>query len=347
MKSNLILILLSLAFANLSTAQLSRIVLQPATGDAPQVHLTLDAALASAQTNDRLYFSGGTFNSTEQITLDEPIHFIGAGIHPDSSAATTRTVISLSEILIITTSASNSTFTGLDLDTYIQYGNSDADDDPTGVVFERCAFRELVKVTSVLFSDPNTSSTVVNECVFFASIQGSDFSSLSATRCVIDDGAQIKSMDGGGLLVDHCVFLGASLISNSEFSTVQNCIFAVTGSSLYQCSNSSVSNSLTYQSEFFGNSSGTVSNSFTDQSNIFVDESNGQFDFTDDLSVVGGSVADNGAMDGTDMGLYGSPFPAKLGFVPYNPHYQVVSIDPATDGNGDLPVHIKVQAQTY
>jgi hypothetical protein len=64
-------------------AQLPRIVLQGSGG--PQVFTDITEALTAAQPNDKLYFSGGTFSAPLGITVDKPLHFIGAGIHPDSA----------------------------------------------------------------------------------------------------------------------------------------------------------------------------------------------------------------------------------------------------------------------
>lgn len=48
-------------------AQLQRIILQGS--GAPQVFTDINAALAAAQPNDQVYFSGGTFVATGGFTL--------------------------------------------------------------------------------------------------------------------------------------------------------------------------------------------------------------------------------------------------------------------------------------
>jgi hypothetical protein len=53
------------------------------------------------------------------------------------------------------------------------------------------------------------------------------------------------------------------------------------------------------------------------------------------------------ATDGTDVGIYGTASPYKPGGVPYNPHFRSATIAPATDPDGDLPVNIRVAAQTH
>lgn len=350
MKIKSLLTLGFLATAAFAFGQLPRIVLQPDGGGSPQVFLNFDDAINAAEANDRLYLSGGGFQSTEQITLDFPVHFIGAGFHPDSTTVTNATVLTTSNSIIITNGGSNSTFTGIKFDSQVspdfKYGLSGSDDDPTGIYFERCEFMHGVRVTTPL-AGQSSSESVFNECVFRDDVTGADNSSVSLTKCIFASGAAINSLDGGGLIIDHCVFIGNAAISNSHNSTVRNSIFATSVVPLYQCNGTSVQNCLTYDSDYFGNSSGTISNSFTNASNPFVDETNDDYDYTDDLDVIDSSDASDAALDGTDMGLYGSSTPAKMGAVPYNPHYINVEIAPSTDGNGNLPVTIKTQAQTY
>jgi len=74
------------------------------------VFTTMNEALAAAQPNDKLYFSSGTFLEATGITIDKPLHFIGAGIHPDSANVTGVTTWSAggSKAITITTAASSS-----------------------------------------------------------------------------------------------------------------------------------------------------------------------------------------------------------------------------------------------
>ena len=96
--------------------QEQRIVLQGA--GQPQIFTTLDDALAAAQPNDALYFSGGSFSTalaSEGFTISIPLHFIGAGIDPDSSSVTNTTTLGTAGTysFTFTSGASGSTFTGI------------------------------------------------------------------------------------------------------------------------------------------------------------------------------------------------------------------------------------------
>ena len=345
--------ILSIAAALLavaSFAQMQRIVLQG--GGTPQVFTSINDALAAAQPNDKLYFSGGSFASPAELVIGMPLHFVGAGIHPDSTEVTSTTTITTEVGYIrFTTGASGSTFTGIRFDPqgYLQYGTSEADDDPTGMVFQRCEFEP----GHLLQAAPAgaTSSTLYDECIFRSFITGQAGTTATFTRCIFEgtNNASIGNFDTGGLLVSHCVFLDGVAISGCLDAIAENCVFTNATYPIYQCNNVMVTNCLVTSNELTGNSSGEISvnNQFgVPAANIFVNETDNNYQFTDDLHLAPGSTGIGGADDGTDIGIYGSSSPCKPGNVPYNPHYRAASIATTTNPNGELPVNIRVAAQT-
>ena len=329
-------------------AQFQRVVLQGA--GTPQSFTDLTAAVAAAQPNDKLYLSGGTFNSPGGLTISMPLHFIGAGIQPDSTAVTGTTTINTpaGQDIRFTTGASGSTFTGIRFDpgAYLQYGTSEADDDPTGMVFQRCEFqsRHYLAIAGAGAS----SSTLFDECIFHSYLWGYEGVSATFTRSIFDSGSTaIVNFDSGGLLVSHCVFLGQTQFDGNANMVVENSIFTSTNGPLYQCNNATVTNSL-----FTSNPIAADPNliSIANQlgvpaASIFVNETDGYYQFTDDLHLAAGSGGIGAADDGTDIGLYGSSSPYKPGAVPFNPHFSSATIAPATNPNGDLPVNIRAAAQ--
>jgi len=154
-------------------AQTSRIVLQGTGG--PTVHTEIAAAVAAAQPGDRLYLSGGIFLLTGPMVVDKPLHFIGAGIHPDSSGVTGTTTIGTtggsSAHFQVTTPASGSTFTGIIFNPTgnVVYGTSEGDDDPTGLVFHRCEFKSNMYLG---FAEGATSSSPFDECIILGDLHG-------------------------------------------------------------------------------------------------------------------------------------------------------------------------------
>jgi hypothetical protein len=350
-------VLLSSAFLITGSlqAQLQRIVLQGS--GAPQVFTDLPTALAAAQPNDKLYFSGGAFSTMGSITINMPLHFIGAGVHPDSSSATSTTTVATTNVgndgdIIITTAASGSTFTGIRFAPYfyVQYGTSDADDDPIDVVFERCVFDARVIVD---FSGTGASSaTAFNECIFHSFLYGATGSAATLDHCVLDyqagTGAEISGFQGGGLTMRFCVGLGTR-VGNCSNALIENSIFTRTSAPFWQSGGAMLTNNLCVSPGLTSNMTpGAAVGNVLDVAvtDIFISEDNTDFEWTDDLHLQEASTGVGMATDGTDVGIYGSSSPFKPGAVPFNPHFLSATIAPATSANGDLPVNIGVAAQT-
>lgn len=335
-------------------AQLQRIVLQGS--GAPQVFTSIQAAIAAAQPDDRLYLSGGTFNDTN-IEISMPLHFFGAGIGPDTSAVTSTTTISTPDnsggSITITTEASGSTFTGIRFnpDHVVQYGLDANSDDPTDLVFERCVFDKPLDLVNG--SAIGASSTVFNECIFHRTLYGESGVTATLTRCILDyvpgTGATVSNFDGGGLTMRHCIALGAN-IGNSTNSTIENSIFTSTSAPFWQSNGSTLTNNLLVSTVLVSNMSAgpAVGNELgVPIDSIFLVEGNDDFDWSDNLHVQAGCVGAGMATDGTDVGVYGSSSPWKEGSAPFNPHFRTATIAPATNASGELPVNIRVAAQTH
>lgn len=334
-----------------SFAQLPRIVVE-GSGE-PTVHTDLVTAIAAAQPGDKLYLTGGVFNSVSDLVLDKRLHFIGAGIHPDSAGVTGVTTVNMTgggSDLIITTAASGSTFTGIAFhpDGGTVYGTSADDDDPTGLVFQRCDFeRGPINLNGY---GGSTGSATFDECIMRTTGTNQNLTGglgeCVITRCILDH----KTLSGfSRLFLRNSVILDARL-QNSSFAIVQNCAFTYNGAPLWQVSGVQISHCLVRGSGMFSNSgsSSETSNIFNvPLESFFVNETDNYYQFGDDLHLNAASGGIGAGSDGTDIGLYGSHAPYKAGNVPYNPHYQQAAIEPATNWNGELPVQIRTAAQTH
>lgn len=350
----LTVILNALLLGSAAHAQMQRIVVQGS--GAPQVFTEVSTAIAAAQNGDKLYFSGGTHLSPTSIIIDKELHLIGAGIHPDSTSTTSTTTLStLSGSIHITTPASGSTFTGLVFSpaaSDMQIGTSPADDDATGLLFERCRWVKNMVLSS---GSQGGSSSTFNECIFDNVIvygwnlgNGAEFD-----RCIFYSNGSWGIHNVAPLTVDHCVFLNSRVCRDSPGAIVGNSIStSANDGQFYQSGGSTITNCIFTNGDPTANSNagGFV---FTDNqvgvplSPLFVSEVDGVFQFTDNLEMEVGSPGIGAADDGTDAGIHGSSTPYKLGAVPYNPHFRSATIAPATDANGDLPVSIRVAAQTH
>ncbi len=329
-----------------SWAQSQRIVLQG--NGAPQVFTDVNAAIAAALPDDKLYFSGGTFIALTDVVIDKPLHLIGAGIHPDSASVTATTTLTTATNnyydIVITTSGSGSTFTGMIFapNGDVHYGTSNTDDDPTGLLFQRCRF---VLTVDVATDGGGTSSTTFEECLFHGEVNGAYPCAATFSRCIHD--AAINSF--GALTVDHGVFLNCRAMGNCGGATFTNSICTVGDYPVYQSNDIIISNCLFSGTQIDGNGNGgVVTNTSLNvpAASIFVNETDGNYQFTDDLHLAPGSIGIGGANDGTDIGIYGSSSPYKPGNVPYNPHFRTASIATSTNPDGELPVNIRVAAQT-
>lgn len=341
---------LTLLFATLllgggAHAQLQRIVVQGS--GAPQVFTDLGAAVTAAQDNDKIYLSGGSFTHAGDLVINKPLHFIGAGIDPDSSAVTgVTTITTTGGETQVHTAATGSSFTGIRFTATMQYGDGIADFSPTDIVFQRCEFVSFAHLGA-------GSQSSFDECLFRFRLYGYDGTAL-VTRCIFTYGGNathqpISEFGTGGLTMDHCTVLNGR-VSNSPGSTVSNCIFTRTSAPFWQSNGSIVTNNLCVSTTLFSNmtpgaESGNVLGVVATE--LFVNEANGNFEWTDDIHLQATSVGIGMGTDGTDVGIYGTTSPFKPGAVPFNPHFRTATIAPATDADGDLPVNIRVAAQTH
>lgn len=339
------------------TAQIPRIVVQ-GSGD-PQLYTSVDSAITAAQANDVLYFSGGNFTFNESVVVDKPLHFIGAGIHPDSTLATGTTTFIFNNsgiLLSITESGSGSSFTGIYFaQPQIRYGTGPDDEHVDNILFQRCRFGwgtlNLAFTTSDNAPAMPELVTTFDECVIHSVIQGRKRGAV-LTRCIIDAHGigvyAITSFSGGSLTVDNCVFL-KSFMGNCTYATVRNSIFTATNYICFNCSGGTITNVISAATNWFYTGGATITNSLlgADPTTFFVSETNDWYDFSDDLHMGPDSPGVNFGSDGNDIGIYGSSSPYKAGAIPFNPHYSQAIIAPATNSNGELPVNLRVGAQQH
>ncbi len=346
--------------ASVALAQLPRIVVQGAGG--PEVFTDFSAAVAAAQANDHIYLSGGTFSFDGGLVIDKPLHLIGAGINPDSAqvtGVTTLASITNAEPLILTSAASGSSFTGIFFHTemgsshtlQIRFGTSNADDQPTGVLFQRCRFTQHVQLAYDDDSEASSEVTVFDECIFHNALWGIA-RGATVTRCIFDalsDGLYaIRYFQNGGLLVENCTLLG-SVMANVYNGTIRNCISTSPSYFGYDMAGTTITNCVIAAPTLSGFGAVTASNNIlnADPATFFLSETNDNYEFSDDLHLAPGCVGIGYGTDGTDLGIHGTATPYKPGAVPLNPHYRSAVIDPSTTVAGDLPVNIRVASQSH
>ncbi len=335
-----------------TAAQQARIVVQHA--DNVQVFSDLREAITAALPNSDLYLSGGSFLVPGGFALDKTLHFIGAGIHTDSTNATGATILTTdgAAYFRLTNGANGSSFSGIRFNTpgngnCFGLGTGPGDQNVVSVEFHRCVFQQGMLLG---VEEPSGASSAFVECIFNRTVSGFD-SEAQFTRCIFDyqagTGAEISNFDGGGLTVLNCVVLGGR-IGNSDNATVNNSIFTRPSAPFWQSNGMSFSNNLIVSPTMTSNMSGfTESGNFAGQdvNSIFVSEDDTDYQFSDDLHLQGSSPGVGAGTDGTDMGIHGTSSPYKEGAMPHVPLFRKVDTATGTDANGNLPVRVTVAAQ--
>jgi hypothetical protein len=333
------------ALAITATAQLPRIVVDGIS--APQVFSDLNEAILAAPENSNITLSGGSFHVPGGFALDKTLHFVGAGIHTDSTNATGATILTAtgSALFALTSGASGSSFTGIWFTTEgsvtFSLGTGPGDQVVTGVDFLRCMFQSGVRLG---VEEPSNSTSAFTECIFHGWFVGMGGTTV-VNRCIFDytpgTGGAITIFRPEGLTLLNSIILGGRT-DHCHFATISNCVFTSANAPIWQSNNTTVSNSIFAASHVFSNSYDTTSTgNITDQSpaSIFVNELDGSYQFTDDVHLAGG--------DGSGIGLYGGSPPYKPGNVPHVPHFRQVDVAKGTEPNGELRMNVKLAVQPY
>jgi len=143
-------------------------------------------------------------------------------------------------------------------------------------------------------------------------------------------------LSGGGGAINYSLFENNIFLDNYNNS--------ISGSIFFN----SFKNNLFFRTTNLGSSNFGIGNLVNQpQSSVFINQTGNTFDYAHDYHINPDSPAKNTGTDGTDIGIYGGPFPWKEGSVPFNPHIQSLIIDSKTDKDGNLNVKIKVQAQEH
>lgn len=346
-----IVMFMGLVIATPSHAQLPRIVVDGIT--APQVFSDLTAAILAAPANSNITLSGGSFHVPDGFALDKTLHFVGAGIHNDSTNATGATVFNTtgSNLFALTSGASGSSFTGIYFynagNITFSLGTGPGDQNVTGVEFLRCMFQNDVRLG---VTEPAASSSAFTECIFHRGFYGFGGTTV-ASRCIFDwnnsTGGTISIFRPNGLTLLNSIVLGGRT-DQCHFANIGNCIFTRTSDPIWQSNNTTITNSIFASPGIFSNSSeGITNDNFTNvlPGVIFVNQSDNFYEFSDDVHLAATSQGIGAGNDGNDIGIYGTSSPYKPGSVPHVPHLRKVDIARTTDANGNLPAMVRVAAQ--
>lgn len=289
----------------------------------------LEAAYDAAADGDTLYLPGGSFS---QLILAKSLHIVGAGYHPDSTMATSATLVSG---ITLSAASNGSNITGL----YITGQLNIEDATLSNVSISRCYIN-----AGVYFASSNPFGFV-----FCENIIGKN-GNYSVTGTHSKHHLFSNNIIAGGILID----IDNSEISNNVFLPNNYFLSNLVGGTACVINNNIFTNNnshINYGSSIWHNNlndgvngvqgSNQGSNNYLDTPPIFVNYSGSGFSFSDDYHLVANYIG----ADGKPIGIFGGRFPWKEGGIPYNPHIQLKDIAPATDADGKLKVKVKVSAQ--
>lgn len=301
-----------------------------------------DDAYTLAETGDTLYLSGGAF--TISSNMSKGLKIFGAGIHPDSTAATYLTQIS--GTVYISNGADGLYFEGIQFANNItEYYTHDVND----ISFVRCKFDAPLD-----FGYNGTPSTLRTNYAFIQSVfinrldlQGVTNSLI--TNCIFND--RIINSNSNSIKNSSFLYIPSSgsyyIIASSNTNLISNCIFHTTNPYLIDGGSNTIQNCvIQHASPDFGSTPIDVNNyKDVDLATVFITVPASSFSFDDDYHLTTDAETTYLGDDGTQAGVYGGLFPLKEGFVPQNPHISAKTISSSTDVNGFLNVDVEVNAQ--
>jgi hypothetical protein len=309
---------------------------------------TLDSALTAAVNGDYLYLPGGLW-TLDNMMITKGVHIVGVGYNPDSTTATGITQINAVNTdynyIFITTGADNGSITGVQFNNTILFGgnNSDGNTAVDNYSFTRCRFLQYAEFG---WSPPSSSQNLfLSENIFDNYVYGIGISGVIASKNIFT-----YTLDNfTASTFNNNIFMGQSAW---KITTVTNCelnnnIIMDNGGVPYFVNGSGniLSNNIYNDPDAGQLGDNTEINAIFSADPIFVNFTGYAFDFAADYHLDPASPGKNHGGDGTDVGIYGSSVPFKVGGLPYTPHIKFQSVGTSTDNQGRLTINIHVGAQ--
>ena len=323
----------------------------------PSFYTQVTDAVSNAQNGDTIYIPGGSYPIGE-LEIKKELHLFGVGHNPDSSKATSYTL--LTGDIFLLNGASKTEIVGIKLSSG-QYGGMIFLGSPfytDSTKLNNCQIRKC-NLSQIAFENDfgltgRFSNNVISENIIGAitnnsgPVSGNDGNIISNN--VISGG--VANIGGSNVISNNIFLLTTNPISGAIQSVIQSNIFLVSCCYTDGSSNQSnlISNNLFVTTiNIFSSATNTVQNNYYSQgsSSIFVNLIGTSFSYSSNYDLISTSIGNNAGADGTDIGIYGGLYPWKEGSIPTNPHIQSKTISSNTDASGNLPLSIKVVAQDY
>ena len=306
------------------------------------IYTNLTPAISAALSGDTIYLPGGYIPaSNNPIVISKPLTIIGAGHHWDSTSATGATIISNN--LSYISGADNGKITGCVINNLYFGLNGSANVNNMNI--SRCYIESL---HACQYNCTSTASNIVfSEDVIMGWSDGR-FYSVLFEKCFMSEPVYYQSATFNNNIFSIYVDIpfNNSILNNNIFiNTAGNSGMSLTGSQSTYNNNLFCGFSVNLANVNTGNN--VCNNNITGQvlSNTFVNATSTTFSYSNNYHLKSTSPGKNAGTDGTDLGIYGTIYPAKDGAVPFNPHISSKTIGTVVSPTGMLNVDVKVSAQ--
>lgn len=296
-------------------------------------YATPQDAYNAAVNGDTMYIPGGNFPS---LSVSITLTIIGAGHHPDSTAATGRTVLSY---LDLNPGADNSYITGIYFTQRVAASGA-----ISGVVISRCFLNQGIAINSVasrtnwILAENWIGHYTNGWSLYYAN------NTTPLTNCYLSNNViQTNVNHLGASEISNNIFVNGYFVANS--STIKNNIF-LNNNNENQVTNSEWLNNM--NAGVNGGPSGTGNTGSGNYlinipySSLFVNFAHPNLLYPNDFHVVNNTYT---GADGQPVGIYGGAFPWKEGSLPFNPHIRAKTIGATTNPDGTLHINVTVKAQ--
>lgn len=329
------LILLGVMVANLTFAQ-KRVALNSFgtttiySGSQPYVDAYNDAV-----DGDTLYLPGGQL--TSPAAYDKRLTIYGAGLRADTSIVTEKTQISG---FTLNAGADNFHIEGTQINGNINFATNIKID---SVLLKRIRVSGDINVSG---TNQECDGFKLKESVVQGTVILTNANSPEITNNLIRFVRDIENGYIANNIIVNVQNTSTRILTNIHQSLLENNYIAnlyISSSFSANCTNNSFNNNAF--------NIDPTADSFNSWSGNFV--SIAPVDLFVDFSMPFNELANYNLIDpatyqgttGNEIGIYGGLFPAKEGFMPENPHYQLKNIAPQTNTNGELQIEITIEAQ--
>ncbi len=311
----------------------------------------LDIAMAHASSGDNIYLPGTSYAIGTGLIINKCLHIIGAGCNLDSSVTTGATI--LEGNLYITSGADSGSIEGVLINANVYFGTTAANQAVNLYSIKRCYIGGSLLLSFDGVTPTASTNILISEDIIMAYIYGGYAQNVEISKCII---VRTLNKFSGNAMVTNNIFLWGEDVLEWLFEDIHsvnllNNIIMLNGSRIYDNIGT-----LTVANNLFtcaSNAGATAGNGSFNQSNyysvprdsIFINQSGDVYNFAHNYHLRPTCVGKFAGADLTDVGIYGTPSPAKDGNIPFNPHIQAKTIPANTNSQGNLNISIKVAAQ--